>query len=91
MRNAHLAEWILSLFTTRERAAATVGDLTENASARGALWFWSGGFSNGLLAPLGPIFPADPRFPGWPFPASARSCSMCLFIYWHSPLPSSRR
>ena len=40
MRNAQVAEWILSLVTTPERAASTVGDLMENAAIRGALWFW---------------------------------------------------
>jgi hypothetical protein len=42
MRNSHIAEWILTLVTSRERAASTVGDLTEQASARGSVWFWSG-------------------------------------------------
>jgi hypothetical protein len=41
MRKADIAEWILSLTTTPERAAATAGDLMEGASARGTLWFWS--------------------------------------------------
>jgi hypothetical protein len=38
MRNATTAERILSLVTTRDRAAATVGDLIE--SRAGALRFW---------------------------------------------------
>jgi len=38
MRNAQVAEWILSLVTSRERAAATVGDLMENASGVGTFW-----------------------------------------------------
>lgn len=38
MRNAQIAEWILSLVTTPERAAATVGDLLENASELGTFW-----------------------------------------------------
>jgi len=38
MRNAQLAEWILSLVTSPERAAATVGDLMENASELGMFW-----------------------------------------------------
>ena len=41
MRNARLAEWILSLVTTPERASATVGDLLEDRVAPGALRFWS--------------------------------------------------
>jgi hypothetical protein len=35
MRNASIAEWILSLATSPERAAATVGDLLEKSSS-----FW---------------------------------------------------
>ena len=31
MRNAQVAEWILSVVTSPERAAAAVGDLLENA------------------------------------------------------------
>lgn len=41
MRKADIAEWILSLTTTRDRAAATAGDLMEEGSTRGNLWFWS--------------------------------------------------
>jgi len=41
MRNTHLAEWVLSLVTSRERAVSTVGDLLEEAETRGALWFWA--------------------------------------------------
>jgi hypothetical protein len=41
MRKADIAEGILSLTTTPERAAATAGDLVQEASARGTLWFWS--------------------------------------------------
>jgi hypothetical protein len=40
MRNARLAEWILSLVTTPERAAATVGDLFEDRRHAGVLRFW---------------------------------------------------
>ena len=39
MRNAASAEWILSLVS--DNAASTVGDLVEEASSRGALWFWA--------------------------------------------------
>jgi hypothetical protein len=39
MRNAATAEWILSLVS--DNAASTVGDLVEEASSRGVLWFWS--------------------------------------------------
>jgi hypothetical protein len=41
MRRADVAEWILSLGTSRERAASITGDLTEEVGARGAVWFWS--------------------------------------------------
>jgi hypothetical protein len=38
MLKAQIAEGILKLFTTPERAASTVGDMVEEA--HGALWFW---------------------------------------------------
>jgi hypothetical protein len=41
MHNATVAEWILSLVAAPDRAASTVGDLVEEASTRGVLWFWS--------------------------------------------------
>ena len=41
MRNADAAERILSPVTTPDRAASSVGDLLEEASGRGACWFWS--------------------------------------------------
>jgi hypothetical protein len=40
MRSIYLAEWILALVMTRDRAASTVGDLTERAATRDAVWFW---------------------------------------------------
>jgi hypothetical protein len=40
MRSAHIAEWILALITTPDRAASTAGDLTERAATRDAVWFW---------------------------------------------------
>lgn len=42
MHSLHIAEWILALVTTRDRAASTVGDLTEGAATRGVAWFWFG-------------------------------------------------
>jgi hypothetical protein len=42
MHSVNIAEWILALVTTRDRAASTVGDLTEGAATRGVVWFWSG-------------------------------------------------
>jgi len=41
MFKADVAEWILSMTTTSERATATAGDLMQESSARGNLWFWS--------------------------------------------------
>jgi hypothetical protein len=41
MHSVHIAEWILALVTTRDRAASTVGDLMEGAPTRGVFWFWS--------------------------------------------------
>lgn len=40
MHDAHVAEWILALVTTRDRAASIVGDLAEREAARGGVWFW---------------------------------------------------
>jgi len=40
VRKVDAAEWLLSMTTTPERAAATAGDLTEEAPKRGPLWFW---------------------------------------------------
>jgi hypothetical protein len=40
MRKAQVAEWILSLVTSRELAASTAGDWMEEIPARGTLWFW---------------------------------------------------
>src|SRR5580658_4696248 len=42
MRNIHIAEYILGLVTSRERAASIVGDFAEEAATRGVVWFWSG-------------------------------------------------
>ncbi|HTM18458.1 MAG TPA: hypothetical protein VL135_16215 [Terracidiphilus sp.] len=41
MPRVALAEWILSLTLAPDRATTTVGDLIEDASTRGVLWFWS--------------------------------------------------
>jgi hypothetical protein len=40
MRSEFVAEWILARLTTRSRAASVVGDLLENRSEKGTLWFW---------------------------------------------------
>jgi hypothetical protein len=42
MHSVHIAESILALLTTRDRATSTIGDLTERAATRGVVWFWSG-------------------------------------------------
>jgi hypothetical protein len=57
MRNARLAEWILSLVTTPERASATVGDLLEDR--RGVLRFW-GALLSAAVALLWRDVLADP-------------------------------
>ena len=40
MHSARIAEWILALVTTRDRATCIVGDLTEGATTPGAITFW---------------------------------------------------
>ena len=40
MCNASVAEWIVSRFTSKERATSIVGDLVELESQKGAMWFW---------------------------------------------------
>jgi hypothetical protein len=40
MRRDQFAEALLSLVVPADRAASTVGDLMEEAGARGSLWFW---------------------------------------------------
>ncbi len=42
MRSIHIAEWLLRLVTSRDRAASAVGDLVEQAPTRNRFWFWSG-------------------------------------------------
>jgi drug/metabolite transporter superfamily protein YnfA len=41
MRKVDFAESILLLTTTPERAASTAGDLAEESTQRGTLWFWT--------------------------------------------------
>ncbi len=41
MHKDRIAEQLLALITTRERAASTAGDLIEDARTRGDLWFWT--------------------------------------------------
>jgi hypothetical protein len=57
MRNAQLGEWILSWVTSPERAAATVGDLLENASGPGTFWL---GVLRTALSLLWCEFASDP-------------------------------
>ena len=40
MRNAFVAEWLVSRWTDKRRAASMVGDLVELESQKGPLWFW---------------------------------------------------
>jgi len=41
MRRVRIAEWILELVTTRERAASLAGDLVEDGPGHGVFWFWA--------------------------------------------------
>lgn len=41
MFNASVAEWIISRFTDRDRAASVVGDLLETVPQKGGLGFWT--------------------------------------------------
>ena len=40
MRKDRIAEWLLVLVTSRERAASIVGDMMESAATH-SVWFWS--------------------------------------------------
>lgn len=40
MRSVRLAELVIRLFTSRDRAAALMGDLVETRPRRGQIWFW---------------------------------------------------
>jgi hypothetical protein len=41
MHSMNIAEWILALVTSDDRAASTAGDLRERAASHGVFWFWS--------------------------------------------------
>lgn len=41
MRKDRIAEWLLVLVTSRERAASIVGDMMESADTHGSAWFWT--------------------------------------------------
>jgi len=40
MHSDRMAEWLLSRWTRRQRAAAIIGDLLEIREQKGALWYW---------------------------------------------------
>jgi hypothetical protein len=61
MRKARLAELILSLVTSRERASSTAGDLMEEVPARGIFWFWSS-VCRTVLSLLWSDFAAEPMY-----------------------------
>jgi len=61
MRKAHIAERILSLFTSRDRAASMAGDLIENARGRSPMRFWAD-VCRTALSLLWRDFSADPSF-----------------------------
>ena len=69
MPKDRIAEWLLVLVTSRERAASIVGDIMESSPTRGRVWWWSavlraaasllwGGFANSPLGMLGLAFRA---------------------------------
>jgi len=41
LRKIRVAEWMLSLVLTEDRAAAAIGDWMEESDARGSVWFWT--------------------------------------------------
>ena len=41
MPKYRIAEWLLVLVTSRERAVSIVGDMMESAATQGSVWFWS--------------------------------------------------
>lgn len=88
MRSASAAEWILSLFTPPDRAASIVGDLTEESSARGALWFWSSVLRTACSHFWRDLSASPWRMVGlafWGFLAHLVLCSSVVLatVYWH--------
>ena len=80
MRRDRMAERILGLFTSPERAAAVTGDLMEDARASGTVWFW-GCVARTAFSMLGrdladvPLFMAGLAFRGAVF-------ALCLSLLW---------
>jgi hypothetical protein len=65
VRNGRLAQRILSLAVSSERAAAIVGDLMESAPHRGRTWFWTS-LARLVAASLSADVRQAPfRFVGW--------------------------
>lgn len=70
MHKDRIAEWLLILVTSRERAASIVGDLVESADTQGSVWFWSS-VLRATASLLWRGFAANPRgllglaFRGW--------------------------
>jgi len=81
MRSARVAEWILSLVTTPERAAATVGDLIENVDSRGRFWL---GVLRTALSLLWSDVAADPgrmaRLAGGAFLVGIALIFVCMLV-----------
>jgi hypothetical protein len=73
MRRDRVAEGLLSLVGPADRAASAVGDLMEQAPARGGLWFWRA-FTRLWLAMLGRDLMAAPF-------TMAISCAAAWFVY----------
>ena len=82
MPNATAAEWVLSLATTPERAASTVGDLMEEAPPRGALWFWSNVLRTASSHIWRDLRAAPLRMLGFAFAGLAAWVALVIFFEW---------
>jgi hypothetical protein len=40
MHSIHIAEWILRLVVSEDRAESTAGDLVETSAGQSSVWFW---------------------------------------------------
>jgi hypothetical protein len=65
VRNGRLAQRILSLAVSSERAAAIVGDLVETAPHRGRAWFWTSLVRLVAASLTEAVRQAPLRFVGW--------------------------
>jgi hypothetical protein len=65
MHNVPIAEWILSLFVSRDRASSTAGDLAEQSASRGQVWFWAGVFRTAASLLYRGVADRPARMTGW--------------------------